>query len=537
MRYNGVYYIAKGFVMKKLGLLIVVVLFFEILPLYAQNSTFPSGFEGTWKRESFNNILTVSATTLRSSSQDGAWTLSRISGDSYIITSWTGYTFANGITIRLLNGNLVISGDSGDNQDNWNGTWAKYVADTSPNSEDDFDITQNEQGGITITGYRGTRVDLVIPETIEGIKVTEIKQGAFQGKGLTSITIPNSITSIGGQAFYKNQLTSITIGNGVTSIGYDAFNSNKLTSITIPNNITFIGTGAFANNLLTSVVIPDSVTTIYEGAFQNNQLTNVIIGNSVTEIGVSAFSNNKLTSVTIGNKVTTIEFGAFAYNQLTSVIIPDSVTNFRDHTQVAQYGAFAHNQITSIIIPKNVRYIGHGTFADNPLTSVTITANITTFGGGSSFDDVFENAPITTITLPANVDLRSKSYGSPTRNINNVFPNNFGTFYESQGKKAGTYTWTGRIWRVELPTFPSSFIGTWKRGNYNNTLTFSENTVKISSNSYIYDIVSISGDSFTLKRSNANPFVISIKITNGSLVITGDSGTGQDNWNGTWLKQ
>ena len=177
-------------------------------------------------------------------------------------------------------------------------------------------------------------------------------------------------------------------------------------------------------------------------------LTNVIIGNSVTTIGVNAFYDNKLTSVTIGNKVITIGFGAFANNRLTSVIIPNSIKTFEDHTQVHQYGAFANNQLTSIIIPNGVTYIGHGTFENNQLTSVTISSNATTFGGGSAYDDVFGNNPITTITLPENVDLRSRQYGNPTNNINAIFPNNFGTFYESQGKKAGTYTWSGRIWTV-----------------------------------------------------------------------------------------
>jgi len=85
--------------------------------------------------------------------------------------------------------------------------------------------------------------------------------------------------------------------------------------------------------------------------------------------------------------------------------------------------------------------------------------------------------------------------------------------------------------------FPSEFIGTWKRANFNNTLTLTEKTTTISSNSYTYELLGISGDSYTLKRNNANPFTLGFKLTSGNLVISGDSGSGQDNWNGTWMKQ
>jgi predicted outer membrane repeat protein len=85
--------------------------------------------------------------------------------------------------------------------------------------------------------------------------------------------------------------------------------------------------------------------------------------------------------------------------------------------------------------------------------------------------------------------------------------------------------------------FPSEFIGTWKRANFNNTLTFTEKNITISSNSYTYELLGISGDSYSMKRSSANPFTLAFKLTSGNLVISGDSGNGQDNWNGTWIKQ
>ena len=120
---------------------------------------------------------------------------------------------------------------------------------------------------------------------------------------ITSVTIGNSVTSIGDEAFaYCSGLTSVTIPNSVASIGDDAFYyCSGLTSVTIPNSVTSIGSGAFAQcSGLTSVTIPNSVTSIEGGAFINCfGLTSVIIGNSVTSLGVQAFCNcSGLTSIT-----------------------------------------------------------------------------------------------------------------------------------------------------------------------------------------------------------------------------------------------
>ena len=88
--------------------------------------------------------------------------------------------------------------------------------------------------------------------------------------GLTSVTIPNSVTSIGGRAFYNCRgLTSINIPNSVTSIGDEAFyNCRGLTSVTIPNSVTSIGQSAFTScTALTTVIIGNSVTSIGQNAF------------------------------------------------------------------------------------------------------------------------------------------------------------------------------------------------------------------------------------------------------------------------------
>ena len=146
--------------------------------------------------------------------------------------------------------------------------------------------------------YQSIRGKLVIPSKVtyneEKYYVVCIDDAAFRGcSGLTSITIPNSVTTIGNQAFRCcSSLTSVTIPNSVTSIGEGAFaDCYGLTSITIPNSVKRIREGAFCRcEGLTYVTIPNSVTTIGNQAFSGcKSLTSVSVP-SHTKIGfVDAF--------------------------------------------------------------------------------------------------------------------------------------------------------------------------------------------------------------------------------------------------------
>jgi hypothetical protein len=87
----------------------------------------------------------------------------------------------------------------------------------------------------------------------------------------------------------------------------------------------------------------------------------------------------------------------------------------------------------------------------------------------------------------------------------------------------------------EFVMFPSGFAERWKRSNFNNTLTIEANVIKSSSSNYYWVLQRISGNVYTLKRADAsNTMTLTIRLVNGALEISGDSGSGENNWNGTW---
>ena len=205
---------------------------------------------------------------------------------------------------------------------------------------------------------------------------------AFYGcNGLTSLTIPSSVTSIGDYAFYECcGLASLTIPSSVTSIGREAFYCCcGLTSLSIPSSVTSIGYRAFFRCTgLTSLSIPSSITSIGVYAFSNcSGLTSLSIPSSVTSIGANAFSNcSGLTSLTIPSSVTSIGICAFeGCSGLTSLSIPSSVTSI-------DWGTFfGCSGLTSLSIPSSVTSIGKNAFNGcSGLASLSIPSSVTSIG-------------------------------------------------------------------------------------------------------------------------------------------------------------
>jgi hypothetical protein len=129
--------------------------------------------------------------------------------------------------------------------------------------------------------YSCIEQDVIIPPMIDETPVEVIAFSAFKSKGLTSVTIPDSVTSIGQQAFFDNLLTSVIIPDSVTQLDLYAFAFNNLTSITLSNSLSMISRHSFQSNNLTSVTIPDSVNSIGYYAFYGNNLTSITIGSDV----------------------------------------------------------------------------------------------------------------------------------------------------------------------------------------------------------------------------------------------------------------
>ena len=225
-----------------------------------------------------------------------------------------------------------------------------------PNPESDFRVGLNSTNdGVVITGYTGSRTDLVIPEEIQGFPVVELGANSFRRARITSVVFPStlvtiqesafeasSITSVYlrnglllGQSVFRNctQLTTVEIEEGRRAIPYNTFyGCTNLASITLPNSLEAIRNMAFSGtSSLTSITIPGNVKQIERFAFSSSGLVTLIISEGVERIGQEAFRGSRnggqLVSVTLPSTITEIGDSAFTGNPaLTELIIPESIT-------------------------------------------------------------------------------------------------------------------------------------------------------------------------------------------------------------------
>ena len=318
-----------------------------------------------------------------------------------------------------------------------------------------FTYITNADNTLTITGYNGPGGDVTIPISINGLTVTTIGlggyDGVFTGFSVTSVTIGTNVTSIGDGAFeFCTSLTSVTIGTNVTSIGAYAFDyCTNLTSVTIPDSVTNIGLTPFelcqnltaitvdannpayssmagvlfdigrdtlieypSGNTNSSYTIPGSVTNIGDYAFDHcTNLTSVTIPDSVTNIGEDVFGDcTSLTNIAVAaSNPDYISFGGvlFDYAKATllqypgglggSYTIPSTI-NGLPVTSIGEGAFYQCFSLTSVTIPDSVTSIGEDAFHFcTSLTNATIYSGVI---GDSAFEFC---TSLTSVTIGTNV--------------------------------------------------------------------------------------------------------------------------------------
>ena len=330
--------------------------------------------------------------------------------ESVIHIGRDAFAFCSSLTSITIPESVTSIGDYA-----FNGCYFKpesFVNNSSLTSDDNWGATlideETNDGLIIINNIvvrcRPWAVSVTIPES-----VTSIGNYAFNGcPSLTSVII--NCSTVGDGWFYGlESIKEVVLGDGVTSIGYGTFfGCSNLTSITIPESVTSIGGYAFYGcSSLTSVNIPKSVTNIGGGTFVGcSSLTSIIIPASVTSISSYAFSGcSGLTSIKVEQGNERYDF----WNNCNAII--ESATNTlimgcmtstipASVTSIGYMAFWDCSGLTSIIIPESVTSIGGEAFSGcSSLTSITIPKGVTSIGAACFYDC----SSLTSITIPASV--------------------------------------------------------------------------------------------------------------------------------------
>ena len=274
--------------------------------------------------------------------------------------------------------------------------------------EGDFQYEVGSNGEVTITKYTGSETSIVVPEEIDGKKVTSIASRAFYKCSISNIKLPEGLINIGELAFYDcSSLTEITIPEGVTSIEKGAFKyCEKLAEITLPEGLTSIGEMAFSEcSSLTEITLPEGLTSIESGVFDGcSSLTHITLPEGLTSIGNEAFCRcSSLTEITLPEGLTKIGWGAFLNcSSLTEITIPERVTS------IEAYTFELCSSLTEITLPEGLTKIGWGAFRHcSSLTKITLPEGLTSI----EHDTFLYCSSLTEITIPEKVtSIESKAF-------------------------------------------------------------------------------------------------------------------------------
>lgn len=251
---------------------------------------------GTIKKYNGNDTVVVIPPTINS------WPVTKIGEDALKDnTTITSVTIPDSVTEI---GSNAFAGCTNLTSVTYGGDWSKLTIQSgNPAVEDavnaqlfDFEFIPNNTA-VIVKKYNGTAADVTIPSCYKGKPVTAINNAAFPNSAVTSVTIPDSITSIPDAAFVNcSKLTNISIPNSVTFIGFSAFNScTSLKSITLPSSLSTIQSSAFYNcGNLETIRIPVSVTFIGNYAFAGcpSSMTVTYPGSKTQWDAITKGSNN-----------------------------------------------------------------------------------------------------------------------------------------------------------------------------------------------------------------------------------------------------
>jgi hypothetical protein len=199
--------------------------------------TFPQDFMGTWKRDTFDNTLTFTTNTFKASNQNSSRILSGLQGDSYTIYQDNSPSNISTITIKLVNGDLEISGDSGTGENNWNGTWKKQQASQTQTQQQQPPPQQAQPAQATQSspywtgdGGRGMRLGILVPHSrglnenqeylpvmVQGVLVSNITQYSAISV-LDRVSLDRVITET-LDLTYEDDFDIVSLGR-VTQVGY-----------------------------------------------------------------------------------------------------------------------------------------------------------------------------------------------------------------------------------------------------------------------------------------------------------------------------
>ena len=321
-----------------------------------------------------------------------------------------------------------------------------FAADTSSSTVYEATVdgykyayTVNADGNATITDFLGPvaststgSYDITIPEKLDDHPVTGLGESSFSGtyspdhpknytllsfcNQIQSVTIPESVTSIGKSAFeHCSKLDSLTINGVATSmIGAYAFNGcTSLTSLSLVGSFQTIGDYAFAYCGMTSLTIDANITSIGEFAFSSCSLTSLSLTGNVQKIGDYAFAYcTSLTSLSLTGNVQKIGDHAFySCSSLNTVTFPKSPTSIGSH-------AFdSCTSLNPIEIPGTVTEIGDCAFYNcDGLISATIEEGVQSTGA-----DMFYGCDnLATVKLPESLTTIADGSFAFCSNLNHV---------------------------------------------------------------------------------------------------------------------